>query len=154
MSWISKRLGIAILGLFMTTPLMAARVVVAQRHVASPRVVAGSRVVAGPRVIVRSYAPNGWYGYGYGYYGPAWAYPAYPVYAPRPNTGEIRIKTDMKDASLYVDSGYVGPVRKFKKFSLSPGNHDIELRTESGGLLFDKRIQVLVGKSIELKIAS
>jgi hypothetical protein len=140
MSRISKGLGIAVLGLCMSAPLMAAQVAV------------GSRVVAGPRVIVRSYAPFGWYGYGY--YGPGWGYPAYPVYAVRPNTGEVKIDTDMKDASLYVDGGFVGPVRKFKKFELRPGNHDIELRDASGGRLFDRRVQVVVGKTVELRAYS
>jgi hypothetical protein len=146
MSWISKGLGIAILGLCMSAP-MSATLMAAQ-------VVVGSRVVVGPRVIVRSYAPFGWYGYGYGYWGPGWVYPAYPVYAVRPNTGEVKIDTDMKDASLYIDSGFVGPVRKFKKVELRPGNHEIELRDASGGRLFDKRVQVIVGKTVEFRAYS
>jgi hypothetical protein len=60
----------------------------------------------------------------------------------------------MKDASLYIDGGFVGPVRKFKKVELRPGNHDIELRDESGGRLFDRRVQVIVGKSVELRAYS
>jgi hypothetical protein len=120
---------------------MAARVVVARR---AP---VGSRVVLGPRVVVRSYAPFG----RYGYYGPGWGYPLYPTYAVRQNTGEVKIDTHMKDASLYVDGGYVGPVGKFKKFSLSPGNHDIELRDTTGRHVFDQRVHVLVGVSIQLR---
>jgi hypothetical protein len=72
----------------------------------------------------------------------------------RPNTGEVKIDTDMKDASLYIDGGFVGPVRKFKKVELRPGNHDIELRDTSGSRLFDRRVQVIVGKSIELRAYS
>lgn len=139
MSWISKGLGIAILGLSLSAPSMAARVVVA-----------GPQVVVGPRVVVRSYSP---YGFGYGYYRPAWSYPAYPLYAVR-NTGQVKIDTDMKDASLYIDGGFVGPVRKFKKVELRPGNHDIELRDASGDRLFDRRVQVIVGKSVELRAYS
>src|SRR3954470_12535956 len=104
MSWILKGLGIAVLGLSLSAPAMAARVVVA-----------GPRIVAGPRVVVRPYRPFGWYGTGF--YGPVWRYPGYP-YAVRPTTGEVKIDTDMKDASLYVDGGFVGPVRKFKKIEL------------------------------------
>jgi len=150
MSFISKALGIALLGLCVSTPAMAARVVVAQRARVGSRVIVGSRVVLGPRVVVRSYAPFGWYGY----YGSGWAYPVYPGFAVRPNTGEVKIDTHLKDASLYVDGGYVGPVSKFKKFSLSPGNHDIELRDSSGGQIFNRQVQVLVGKSVELRPAS
>ena len=141
MSWISKGLGIAIVGLSLSAPSMAARVVVA-----------GPRVVVGPRLVVRSYAPYG-FGYGYGYYRPGWSYPAYPLYAVH-NTGQVKIDTDMKDASLYIDGGFVGPVRKFKKVELRPGNHDIELRDASGGRLFDRRVQVIVGKSVELRAYS
>ena len=60
----------------------------------------------------------------------------------------------MKDASLYIDGGFVGPVRKFKKVELRPGNHDIELRDAAGGRLFGRRVQVIVGKSVELKAYS
>jgi hypothetical protein len=141
MSWISKGLGIAVLGLSLSAPSMAAQ-----------RVAVGARVVVGPRVVVRSYAPFGWYG-GYGYYGPGWGYPVYPSYV-RPNTGEVKIDTDMKDASLYIDGGFVGPVKKFKKVELRPGNHDIELRDGTGERLFDRRVQVIVGKSVELRAYS
>jgi len=146
MSWISKGLGIAVLGLSLTAPSMAAQV-------ATRVVVARPHVVVAPRVVVRSYAPSGWYGYGY--YGPVWGYPVYPAYAyVRPNTGEVKINTDMKDASLYIDGGFVGPVKKFKKVELRPGNHDIELRNATGERLFDRRVQVIVGKSVELRAYS
>jgi hypothetical protein len=147
MSWISKGLGIAVLGLTLSAPSMAAQVR-ARVVVAQPRVV----VAPAPRVVVRSYAPYGWYGYGY--YGPVWGYPAYPAYVVRPNTGEVKINTDMKDASLYIDGGYVGPVKKFKKVELRPGNHDVELRDGTGGRLYDRRVQVIVGKTVELRAYS
>ena len=145
MSWISKGLGIAVLGLSLSAPAVAAQVT-------ARVVVARPRVVVAPRVVVRSYAPFGWYGYGY--YGPGWGYPLYPSYVVRPNTGEVKIDTDMKDASLYIDGGYVGPVKKFKKVELRPGNHDVELRDGTGGRLFDRRVQVIVGKTVELRAYS
>jgi hypothetical protein len=99
-------------------------------------------------VVVRSYAPFGWYGY----YGPG-LYPDYGYYSYglRPATGQIKIDTHMKDGSVYVDGGYVGPIDKFKKFDLSPGNHDIELRDGAGHSIFSQRIQVIVNKSVEIK---
>ena len=156
MSWISKGLGIAVLGLSLSAPSMAARVVVAgPRGVVGPRVVVRSYApVVRPYVpVVRSYAPYGRYGFGYGYYRPAWSYPPYPLYAVQ-TTGQVKIDTDMKDATLYIDGGFVGPVRKFKKVDLRPGNHDIELRDASGDRLFNRRVQVIVGKSVELRMYS
>ena len=39
-----------------------------------------------------------------------------------------------------------------KKFSLRPGNHDIEVRDASGRSLFHERVQVLIGKTVDLKM--
>jgi hypothetical protein len=68
----------------------------------------------------------------------------YPV--PRPNTGEVKIKTNDKDLSIYVDGGYAGITAKMKHFDLSPGNHDIELREPSGRTILNERVQVIVGR--------
>jgi len=143
MYWFSKAAWIAILTGLMVTPAMSQQVVV------WPRVV-------GPPVIVRPYAPlivrpylyygPGWYGYwSPSYY--RWA----PAYAVAPSTGEVKIDTHLKDASLYVDGGYVGPIDKFKKFHLRPGDHDIELRDPSGSTIFKERVQVILNKTIELR---
>ena len=141
MSWFSKTLGIASLGALMAVPSLA-QVVVVQRPYFS-----------GPRVFVRPY------GFGYGYYGPAW--PGYywgPGYwGPRyyaysyPQTGEVKIETHTKNLSVYVDGGYVGPVNKFKKFWLAPGNHNIELRDASGHAFFNQRIDVILNKTVEIR---
>jgi len=132
MTLLSKSAAIAVLGTLMAIPAAAA-----------PRFV-GPRIVTVPRVVVRPYVPFA----GFGYYSPGWYYPGYAVV---PNTGEVRIDTHLKDASLFVDSGYVGPVTKFKKFSLKPGTHDIELRDGYGSVLFDERVHVIVGKSVEVR---
>jgi len=63
----------------------------------------------------------------------------------------VKIDTRLKDASVYVDGGFVGPVSKFKKFALQPGNHDIELRDASGRTIFQQRIQVLVDRTTEIR---
>jgi hypothetical protein len=101
-----------------------------------------------PPVIVRPY----YYGPGWtGYWGSGWYAPWRPAYAVGPSTGEVKIDTHLRNASVYVDRGYVGPIDKFKKFHLTPGNHDIELRDLSGETLFKERVQVILNKTIELK---
>ena len=60
------------------------------------------------------------------------------------NFGYVKIKTDRKDASVYVDGGFADRIEKAKKFALRPGTHDIELRDSDGRTLYRERIAVLV----------
>jgi PEGA domain len=90
-----------------------------------------------------------WYGpgwYGPGWYGPYWAR-RYPYGA----AGYVKIKTHMKDASVYVDGGYAGPAHKLKNFALRPGQHNIELRDPDGRTFYQERITVIAGKTIEIR---
>jgi hypothetical protein len=80
-------------------------------------------------------------GWGPGYYG---------YYAPAPNAGKVKIVTKMKDASVYVDDGYAGTVEQLKAFSLRPGKHTIELRTHDGHSIYQERINVIAGKTLDL----
>jgi len=68
------------------------------------------------------------------------------------NFGYVKIKTERKDASVYVDGGLADRLEKAKKFALRPGTHDIELRDSDGRSLFRERVAVLVGKTTELKV--
>lgn len=68
------------------------------------------------------------------------------------NFGYVKIKTDHKDASVYVDGGFADRIEKAKKFALRPGTHDIELRDSDGRSLFREKVAVLVGKTTELKV--
>jgi hypothetical protein len=77
---------------------------------------------------------------------------AYPPDYMAQNFGYVKIKTESKDASVYVDGGFADKIEKAKKFALRPGNHDIELRDSDGRTLFKERVQVLVGKTTELKV--
>ena len=114
--------------------------------------VALPQVGAAQRVIVRPYAA---WGYGWG---PAWYAPYYPgyyypgVYNVAPRGGEVKIETHLKDASVYVDGGFAGTTAKLKHFSLKTGNHDIEVRNAGGQTLFKERVQVLPGRSVDIKL--
>jgi len=84
---------------------------------------------------------------------PLFAYPypyAYPPDYMASNFGYVKIKTDRKDASVFVDGGFADKVEKAKKFALRPGNHEIELRDSDGRMLYKQQIAVLVGKTTEL----
>jgi len=85
---------------------------------------------------------------------PFFAYPYPYAYSPdymSANFGYVKIKTDSKDASVYIDGGFADKVEKAKKFALRPGNHDIELRDSEGRTLYKERVAVTVGKTTELR---
>jgi len=77
---------------------------------------------------------------------------AYPPDYMAANFGYVKIKTDHKNAMVYVDGGFADRIEKAKKFALRPGNHEIELRTPDGNPLFREKVAVLVGKTTELKV--
>ncbi len=84
---------------------------------------------------------------------PFFAYPypyAYPPDHMAANFGFVKIQTDRKDASVYVDGGFADKVEKAKKFALRPGSHEIELRDSDGRTLYKEQIAVIVGKTTEL----
>jgi hypothetical protein len=85
---------------------------------------------------------------------PLFAYPypyAYPPDYMASTFGYVKIKTDRKDASVFVDGGFADRVEKAKKFALRPGNHEIELRDSDGRTLYKQQIAVIVGKTTELR---
>ncbi len=107
-------------------------------------------------VIVRPYRPYYYRCYGHGWYGPGWYDPWWgprwwgPTYVPVPSTGDVKIVTKLKSASIYVDGGYAGLAGKLKKFSLRPGNHNIELRDSGGHTFYQERVLVIAGKTTKL----
>ena len=77
---------------------------------------------------------------------------AYPTDYMAANFGYVKLKTDLKDGSVYVDGGFADRIAKAKKFALRPGNHDIDVRDSDGRSLFRERVQVIVGKTTELRV--
>lgn len=68
---------------------------------------------------------------------------------PRVNTGDVKLHTNSKTASVYVDGAFAGKTDKLKKFPLKPGKHKIEVR-EADGRTYQERVQVIRGKTVEL----
>ncbi len=86
---------------------------------------------------------------------PFFAYPypyAYPPDYMSQNFGYVKIKTDHKGASVYVDGGFADKIEKTEKCALRPGNHNIELRDSDGRTLYQQKVAVIVGKTTELKV--
>lgn len=93
------------------------------------------------------YGP-GWYGGGYGWYGPGPGFYGPRYYGPSP--GKVKIVTNTKGNSIYVDGGFAGYTGKLKKFELRPGPHQIEVRDASGHAFYAERVDVLMGKTVDL----
>ena len=64
----------------------------------------------------------------------------------------MKIDSHLKGASIYVDGGFAGITGKLKEFSLQPGIHDIQVRDSAGNSLFQNKVQVLVGKTLEINV--
>ncbi len=87
-------------------------------------------------------------------YDPFFDYPypyAYPPDYMAQNFGYVKIKTDYKDAGVYIDGGFADKISKAKKFALRPGTHDIQLRDSDGRTLAKERVYVTLGKTTEVK---
>src|SRR5579871_4819500 len=114
-------------------------------------IVALPQIGAAQRIFVRPYVGYGW---GPAFYYSPYYYPAYygGVYAAAPRGGDVKIDTHLKDASVYVDGGFAGSTGKLKHFSLKSGNHDIEVRNTAGQTLFHDKVQVLPGRTVEIKL--
>lgn len=63
----------------------------------------------------------------------------------------MKIVPQVKDEQIFVDGGLAGVTGKLKKFPLRPGSHTIELRDRNGPAVYQERIQVILGKTIEIR---
>ena len=111
-----------------------------------------------------------WWGYPWGYYYPyyygrAWAYPFWldpwslsPFVHPGFYTGfgwgldkgEVKLRTRLKDAEVYVDGAFAGSASRLKSMWLDPGAYSLEVRAP-GREPFEKRIYVLTGKTLQIE---
>ena len=118
--------------------LLAVGMAAALATMAVPSANAAVRVVVGPSV---------------GFYGPSWYYrPWGPTYlaAPIPRSGDIKIHAGIKGESIYVDGGFAGLTGKLKKFSLQPGNHQIEIRDAEGRVIYRNTVRVIAGQTVDI----
>jgi len=67
-----------------------------------------------------------------------------------PNMGELKLVATDKEASVYIDGAYAGPVRKLKTLWLEPGVYNLEVR-DTSGQSFEKRVYVLTGKTLQIR---
>jgi hypothetical protein len=63
----------------------------------------------------------------------------------------VKIETDRKDLAVYIDGGYAAEIKKDKKFTLKPGNH--QLRDSDGQTVYQEQVAVTVGKTTKLQVS-
>ena len=90
-----------------------------------------------------------------GYYNPFWYGPFihpgfYNGFAQQPDMGQLRLEAPAKGASVYVDGAYAGPAEKLKRFWLSPGVYNLEVR-DNRQQSFQQRVYVLSGKTLAIR---
>jgi hypothetical protein len=86
---------------------------------------------------------NPWIGYSF--------FPS-PIYlVPQPDKGQVSLQGSYKDAEVYLDNAYAGTAGTLKKFWLSPGVYDLEVRSKDQTPK-KKRIYVLTGKTLKVSL--
>jgi len=122
----------------------------------APMAVARQRLEPAQVIIVRPHSHHvpayTYYGPGYYSYGPRYytEVPATTLYSDS-RFGEVEVQTHFKEAMVYIDGGLAGNVHKLDEFKLTPGTHEIEVRSPSGLTLYHEVINVLPGKTTKIK---
>ena len=86
---------------------------------------------------------------------PLFDYPYPYAYAPdymTENFGYVKIKTEHKDAQVFIDGGFADKIEKASKFALRPGNHTVELRDSDNRTFYTQKVYIVVNKTTELKV--
>jgi hypothetical protein len=85
------------------------------------------------------YAPYGWYGS----YGPYLSYYS--------SLGELKLKTNVKDADVYLNGAYAGKAAKLKTMWLRPDSYNLEVRA-AGYAPYAERIYLMPGKTMKVNV--
>jgi hypothetical protein len=92
------------------------------------------------------------------FFGPYYPYGFYPYspYYMAANYGQVEIDTHekiQKSDNVYIDGGYAATLKDSKKFALRPGNHEVELRSPDGGVVYQENVAVTVGHTTKLHVS-
>lgn len=99
-----------------------------------------------------------YYGYPYAYYSPfydwAWYNPFfhpgfYDGFSRGPGKGEIRLRTNLDKAEVYLDGAYAGLAADLKTIWLAPGAYNLELKAPQR-TPYARRIYILTGKILKI----
>ena len=90
---------------------------------------------------------GGGFGYGPGFYGGPGYYSPYGF--GNPNTGELKLDTNVKEAEVFINGAFAGTAGKLKSMNMHPGTYNIEVRAP-GRARFAERVYIVAGKTLKL----
>lgn len=99
------------------------------------------------------YAPYSYPYYGLAVWDPFWG-PFSPYYYPADFTygngkGQIELRSDARNAEVYIDEAYAGTAEHLKHIWLDPGAYDLSV-SAAGREPFHQRVYVLTGKTLSI----
>ncbi|MBI1894787.1 MAG: PEGA domain-containing protein [Candidatus Rokubacteria bacterium] len=99
------------------------------------------------------YAPYPYYSYPsypYNYYP---APPAYSYVPPAPDVGYVHLEVEPRDAHVYVNGQYLGPVQQFAggAATLAPGSYQVAV-VAWGYRPFQQEVQIVVGQTATMRV--
>jgi hypothetical protein len=98
-------------------------------------------------VVVPTMGAWNWY---YPFFGPYLPYGSYPLYPDSTySLGELKLRTNVKDADVYINGAYAGKAAKLKSMWLRPETYNLELRA-AGYVPFSMRVYLVPGKTMHI----
>jgi hypothetical protein len=86
----------------------------------------------------------------YGFYSPLWYHPGwFTGFAYRDGMGEVKIRTTLPEADVYLDDGFAGKAKDLKNMWLDPGAYNLKIEAADHEP-FAVRIYVLSGKTLKI----
>jgi hypothetical protein len=67
-----------------------------------------------------------------------------------PNAGQVQLKTNVKDADVYINGAYAGKAGKLKSMWLRSDTYSLEIRAP-GARPYTQKIYVIPGKTIKVE---
>ena len=89
---------------------------------------------------------GGWIGQ---YWGPYWG-PSYGFFRFDLNSGEVKLKTKVRNAEVYINGAYAGSTHKNRCMYLRQGKYTIEIR-QNGKTAFSQKVFVTAGRTLRLR---
>ncbi len=84
------------------------------------------------------------------FYSWGWGYEPYAYYpAYYSDAGQVKLKTNVKDAQVYINGAFAGKASKLKSLWLRPDAYNVEVRA-AGYTSYAERVYVVPGRTIHV----
>jgi len=98
----------------------------------------------------RPWSQDAFFPYYYGAFPLAWYHPGwYTGFAYREGLGEVKLRSNLENADVFLDDGFAGKAKELKTIWLEPGAYNLSVEAENH-TPFAIRIYVLGGKTLKI----